>query len=217
MTLKNIDQLFQASLAQSDLSAKQKAVLQASLMLFAEKGFERTTTRDIATLAQVSEGTVYKQFKTKQQILDAILQPFITQVFPQAANEFIAELTARPVTSLHAFIQFIVYDRINFGLTNQKQLKVLVQQLLDNGRLLAELGRVFDKVLQGPVKSILDQLQRQGELVNWSHARIFRHIISTVLGYVLPIIILPIADPDVEKITAEATEFLYAGLHQKKA
>ncbi|OAU92704.1 TetR family transcriptional regulator, partial [Lacticaseibacillus rhamnosus] len=69
----NITDLFSASLADSQLSTKQQAVLKASLKLFSEQGYDRTSTQEIARVAQVSEGTVYKQFKTKEGILRALL------------------------------------------------------------------------------------------------------------------------------------------------
>ena len=56
----NITDLFSASLADSQLSTKQQAVLKASLKLFSEQGYDRTSTQEIARVAQVSEGTVYK-------------------------------------------------------------------------------------------------------------------------------------------------------------
>ena len=52
----NITDLFSASLADSQLSTKQQAVLKASLKLFSEQGYDRTSTQEIARVAQVSEG-----------------------------------------------------------------------------------------------------------------------------------------------------------------
>ena len=69
----NITDLFSASLADSQLSTKQQAVLKASLKLFSEQGYDRTSTQEIARVAQVSEGTVYKQFKTKEEKLVYIM------------------------------------------------------------------------------------------------------------------------------------------------
>lgn len=48
MHTRNITDLFSASLAKSNLSAKQQAVLKASLALFASQGFDRTSTKEIA-------------------------------------------------------------------------------------------------------------------------------------------------------------------------
>lgn len=62
----NITDLFSASLADSQLSTKQQAVLKASLKLFSEQGYDRTSTQEIARVAQVSEGTVLNSLKPKK-------------------------------------------------------------------------------------------------------------------------------------------------------
>ena len=54
---------------QSQISEKQKAVLNSATVLFSERGFYNTSTKDIARMAKVSEGTVYKHFKTKNELL----------------------------------------------------------------------------------------------------------------------------------------------------
>ncbi|WP_244134510.1 TetR/AcrR family transcriptional regulator [Weissella paramesenteroides] len=91
--VNNISTLFSKSLDEMDISDKQKAVLQASLTLFSEKGFENTSTHDIAAMADVAEGTVYKQFKTKQELLQVVVDSIIDEVIPKVANEFIDEIT----------------------------------------------------------------------------------------------------------------------------
>ena len=69
---------------------------------------ERTSTQEIARVAQVSEGTVYKQFKTKEGILRALLAPMIQQVIPSAITEFIHEVGEHHLPDLHTFLTFIV-------------------------------------------------------------------------------------------------------------
>jgi AcrR family transcriptional regulator len=41
--------------------------------VFAEKGFRRATTREVARVAVVSEGTIYNYFEDKDALLVAIL------------------------------------------------------------------------------------------------------------------------------------------------
>ena len=48
-------------------------VLKASIELFAERGFDNTTTRDIAKQAGVSEGTVFNLVGKKEEILQTII------------------------------------------------------------------------------------------------------------------------------------------------
>jgi|GEM_PF-848294 len=49
--------------------AKRDAILKASAVLFAEGGYQATTTPDIAAAAGVSVGTLYSYFRDKRQIL----------------------------------------------------------------------------------------------------------------------------------------------------
>jgi AcrR family transcriptional regulator len=44
-------------------------IIEAAARVFARKGFERATTREIALEADVSEGTIYNYFASKQQLL----------------------------------------------------------------------------------------------------------------------------------------------------
>lgn len=48
-------------------------ILEAAARIFAERGFHRTTTKDIAEVADVAEGTIYNYFGTKDDLLLALL------------------------------------------------------------------------------------------------------------------------------------------------
>lgn len=44
------------------------AILQAALALFSQKGFQRTTTKEIARKAKIAEGTLFNYFQTKEDL-----------------------------------------------------------------------------------------------------------------------------------------------------
>jgi len=48
--------------------AVQKRIVDAALALFQSKGFDRTTTRQIAQKARLAEGTIFNYFETKEDI-----------------------------------------------------------------------------------------------------------------------------------------------------
>jgi TetR/AcrR family transcriptional repressor of mexJK operon len=52
---------------------KRGEILRAAAKLFFEKGYEATTTRDIATLAKTSKRTVYAEFPSKDMILRSLI------------------------------------------------------------------------------------------------------------------------------------------------
>lgn len=208
----NLTDLFSSSLAESQLSAKQQAVLKASLSLFSEKGFDRTSTKDIAHLAGVSEGTVYKQFKTKESIRQALLAPLIQQVIPSAFTEFIHEIGEQHLPDLHTFLTFIVHNRMAFAIANQAQLRILAATLLQDAALSHALAEKFQKQFMDKAIHLLAVYQQEGALVDWPLTRILRYIFGTILSYLLPIVLGMQSSFDLETAVSEAVAFLERGL-----
>ena len=77
-----------------DRDAKQQALIMAALKLFASKGYEATTTREIATCAGCAEGLIHRYFRGKAGLLSALIRHRISQE--------VADLThhIRPARSL---------------------------------------------------------------------------------------------------------------------
>lgn len=50
-------------------------ILQAAKDIFKEKGFHAATTAEIAKKAQVAEGTIFRHFNTKKELLFSLLEP----------------------------------------------------------------------------------------------------------------------------------------------
>jgi AcrR family transcriptional regulator len=55
------------------LEARRSQILDAAAAVFAEKGFHRATTKEIAGTAGVSEGTIYNYFDTKFDLLIGLI------------------------------------------------------------------------------------------------------------------------------------------------
>ena len=56
------------------LVTKKELILEKSLELFSSKGFKATSTRSIADAAEVSEGLIFKHFKSKNGLLLELLK-----------------------------------------------------------------------------------------------------------------------------------------------
>lgn len=57
-----------------DRAAKKQALILAALELFASKGYETTTTREIAASAGCAEGLIHRYFKGKAGLLAALIE-----------------------------------------------------------------------------------------------------------------------------------------------
>ena len=60
----------------SPTSAKGRLLVNAA-KLFKEKGYERTTVRDLATAVGIQSGSIFHHFKTKEDILKAVMEEAI--------------------------------------------------------------------------------------------------------------------------------------------
>jgi len=55
-------------------ATKKSDILDAALTLFMRKGIKATTTRDIALLAGISEGTIYRHFHSKEELAEFVFE-----------------------------------------------------------------------------------------------------------------------------------------------
>lgn len=210
--VNNISSLFAESLNELALTDKQKAVLRASLTLFSEKGFENTSTGDIARLAGVGEGTVYKQFKTKNGLLKAILDPVADQVIPQIVTEFVTSVTDGSLPELAVFLERVIRNRLQFVVDNLPQLRVFIREALINAKIEARIKDQANELMNGKMRQVFEYYQKQQQLVDWPAIKVYRFIAGTFFGYVIPTLLMPETKIDVEKMSREAAEFLVRGL-----
>jgi len=68
-------------------------ILDASLVLFAERGYDKTSLREIAEQVGVTKAALYYHFPSKEEILVALLEPLV-----QMQNALVAELRGGSLT-----------------------------------------------------------------------------------------------------------------------
>ncbi|MGB3534150.1 MAG: TetR/AcrR family transcriptional regulator [Microcoleaceae cyanobacterium] len=85
-----------------------KRILQAAQQLFARKGYDATTTKDLAHKAGVAEGTVFRHFPSKK----AILVEIATQGWIEILTDLLTELSE--MGSYKAVAQVMRRRMLNF-------------------------------------------------------------------------------------------------------
>jgi AcrR family transcriptional regulator len=90
-------------------------ILQAAQKLFASKGFDGTTTRDLAQAAGVAEGTLFRYFSNKKSILVEvatsgwvdILTDLLTELSEMGSYKAIAQVMRRRMWNLHKNVDLL--------------------------------------------------------------------------------------------------------------
>ena len=132
---------YQRQINNKDMPVGKKKVLAAALELFSNKGFHATTTAKIAQLAGVSEGTIYKYFPSKNELLKQLLTPLFLKI---KNNFFIKVQNYHNLTEL---VSFFVEDRVQFVINNFSLFKLFIQEVL----------------IQSPIADILDNILNDQE------------------------------------------------------
>ena len=134
---QNIIKDYLQILAEEKMPPGKKRALATAIELFASQGFDGTSTLQIAAQAGVSQATIFNYFKTKEDLLLAILEP----VIPKIKDEFFSNLLA--YEKLQEAVHFLVQDRWTFIKANAPLLKILMQQFLTNQNFKMEFLKNF--------------------------------------------------------------------------
>ena len=62
---------------------RREGIILAAQKLFSQFGPRKTSVDEIARLAQVSKGTIYNHFKSKEEIYSAVVQQELTSLIEQ--------------------------------------------------------------------------------------------------------------------------------------
>jgi len=118
---------------------RRTAIIRTARRVFVEKGFDRTTTRELAEAAGVSEALLFKHFPSKEALYSAIHM----SCFKEEGSKVIKRLQSlEPSTSA---LVFLVHDLISHILGKQPEegkrsfLRLVLRSLMDEGEF-ARLG-----------------------------------------------------------------------------
>jgi AcrR family transcriptional regulator len=120
------------------VAARRGQILDAATRVFARKGFNRATIRDVARDAGVSDGTIYNYFANKTDLLFGLLDRLNDTERRQASLTQVVE------PSLTGFFRAYLRERVEALWSNADLLRAVLPELLANPELRA---RYYDEVI----------------------------------------------------------------------
>jgi AcrR family transcriptional regulator len=120
------------------VAARRTQILDAATRVFADKGFNRATIRDVAQAAGVADGTIYNYFANKTDLLFGLLDRLNdTERRP-------ASLAQAAEASVPAFFRAYLRERVEALWSNAELFRAVLPELLANPELRA---RYYDEVI----------------------------------------------------------------------
>lgn len=180
-----LEELLKLDNDETKMTEKQIKIVQAASEIFAEKGFAASSTSEIAQRAGVAEGTIFRHYKTKKELLLSIVAPVMAKlVAPFVLRDFYKVLDGS-FDSYDALLRAIIENRIAFLEKHMQVFKIFIQEIPFH----PDLQEQFQKLI---LSKVLDKLsinvrkfQQQGSIIDWSPATVIRLTASALIGYVL--------------------------------
>ena len=161
-------------------TVKQKKIIEVAITSFAEKGYSNTSTSEIAKKAGVAEGTIFKHYGTKENLLLSIMVPFLKDFFPTMADELIGELM-NDKCSFEEFLRALLTNRSAFFSENREIFQVFIKEMFYKEELRNELLPNVLEIGSNHLIKVIEVFKQRGEIRDIPNEIILK-MLSTVIG-----------------------------------
>lgn len=189
------------------VAARRAQILEAAASLFAEKGFHRTTTRDIAEAADVSEGTLYNYFDNKEDMLIGIMSTL-------GADQ---HLGASLIRSLPGNARDFLYDTLNARREFVERNGAMLQSVLSEILVDPELRQQYYQELVIPnfemLEAHMEARKQLGQIRDIDIPLAVRVIVSMMTGlFFLNVLGDPVVKDKADELSQVITSIFFDGV-----
>ena len=164
-------------------------ILDASLRLFSEKGFARTSVRDIAQAAGITDAAIYYHFASKRDLFEALIEERGFTAALEGLER--AEITVGPREAITG----IAIGALEFIYANRDLMKVLMLEAMAEDPVAAEEYRILFERWARAEARILRHYAEHGQLRTEAIDELATQLVLTVLGVFADYLMKPAAGP----------------------
>ena len=166
------------SIQQQLMQARRDQIIDAAVQVIAEKGFQKTTVRQIAQTAGIADGTIYNYFRNK----DAILMGIVARLTEAEVRE--VHFAEAEQIDLETFISEYFAHRANETAENIDAVRVVFSETMVN----QELAQIVFEQIYGPAFAVAEHyfahLMAIGRLPQGDPAVVSRIASAPLMGLV---------------------------------
>jgi len=168
-----------------DRAGKQQALIQAALMLFSTRGYEATTTREIASAAGCAEGLIHRYFHGKAGLLPALVEDLMSREVSD-----IGFSVPRAPTLEKEFLQLVSWE-IDRAWQKRDFLRVFIPRAMVDPSVSSVMNHA---VLSARSEVIATRLRRYRPCVNMEPAKLEAlaqsvGVLGMIFGFMRPVLL----------------------------
>lgn len=164
-----------------------KRILVSAMKVFSEKGYDGTTTKEIAKVAQVSEGTIFKYYNSKLNLMVTGILDFMSkfghELFVESLEKIVKDSEE---ISFKAVLKRIIMNRKALADQYSDYLIVILTEYKNH----PEIQALFKKEFEEDIKKFFDMLIKLGIkknaiASNTNHFIFIRNMLGSVIMLIL--------------------------------
>lgn len=214
MAEQELSQDFKVWVGKSDMPAGKKKVVLAALQLFSKKGFDGTSTQEIAAESGMSQATIFKYFKTKEDLLDFIITPLMQNIFPVYVSDFQKELIAKK-GSIKDLIHFVIQNRYHFLVDNREVALIVLSEILTKDKVRNRFIELVEQRGADIIQIFMKMAHETGQIrADIKPETIIRLVVSQILFYFVQTnkVMKPRSEEDTKQDLAEIEKVIISAI-----
>jgi len=161
-------------------------ILEATIEIISEKGYAPTTTKEIADKAGVSEGTIFKYYGSKKELLRRIVETTLEDFKEYSVNEAIPEVFAKSDDdSAQKFLIRLMGERAEFFRKHDKAMQVIIQETMIDNTIRETFREKVWSEMTGVSDQIFDRAKKAGEFRDVDNRTLRRAIFGSFFFFVI--------------------------------
>ena len=159
------------------MKSKKEQILDVSLSLFLEKGYDNTSISDILSNLNIARGTLYYHFESKEAIMDAIIERTVKQVVEEAKG-----IVFRESLPVHEKM-FTLFSRTSMKRLSGRELMIDYLNQPQNALFHEKINRSFIQIIAPLLGDIIEEGVEEGTFVNAYPYESAEIILVMIIGF----------------------------------
>ena len=187
-------------------------ILRVAREVFAEKGYERATTTEIAQRLGISEATVFTYFRGKRELCVRVISDWYDEIIQTMEAGLPRD---RPI---RAQLHFLIHTHLRLFLVQGTGLCALVlSEGRSKGQALGESFLPLQRRYTAPLMDLLARGQASGEIRQDMPLRLMRAVVLGPMEHLLWEVVAQVTEADIDSVADQLVGLLWSALQAPDA
>lgn len=166
-----------------NIETTENRILKAALKLFSEKGFAATTTSEVAKEAEVAEGTIFRYFPRKTDLMKAVvilsIEKFGESIAIKPLRDILEDSGGK---TLHTIFKEMATQRLELAEKHKDLIKIIWHEMAFNNEIKLAINNHIGRKARAILMDFFEELKKQGKVKQIPSYLAMRAFVFMIIG-----------------------------------